>query len=224
MTPPATIARNRTSPGFTLVELLAVVAIVGVLLAVGASMMSNSPAQARKAGMDVLQATIEQARTQAITKRSHTVLAIVNPGDSPGSDPRSQRLGLFEVLDWPEDDLVNVTQLDVRQLGRWRTFEPGLMLIDGVPASGLPNPMDAPPMQLNIAHAAGAGQSLEARVLVFHPRGGIRLPVGSEPVSLRLAEASFRDGTMVPRSRDGAIAESSLQIGRVVARPYRNDG
>lgn len=213
--------RNFHARAFTLVEMLAVIAVMGVLLAVGVGMMRGNPAQARKAGMDMLQSAIEQARTHAITKRTYTVLAFVDPGDVPGGDTRSQRIGLFEVESWPED-VMTITSLDVRQIGRWRTFETGLILIDGDGTSGLANPLDSPALELSVSGRAAAGD-IQARVLVFHPRGGIRLPVGSEPVTLRLAEGYFRDGAAVPVRRDGQIAESTLRVGRVIARPYRND-
>ena len=204
-------------------ELLTVIAVIGVLLVVGVGMLGGTSAQARKAGMDMLQSAIEQARTHAITKRVYTVLAVVDPGNGPGGGTRSQRIGLFEVTEWPEDEVSSISSLAVTQVGRWRSFDAGVMLIDGVGLGGLANPLDSPTVRLSVG-GGSASRELEARVLVFHPRGGIRLPVGSDPVALRLAEGVFRDGVAVPTRRDGKIAESTLRVGRVIARPYRNDG
>ncbi len=209
--------------GFTLVELLAVIAVAGILIAVGVGMLGGTPAQARKAGIDLLQSSIEQARTHAITRRTHTVLAIEEPGNDSSGGTRGQRIGLFEVNGWPEDDVTAISALDVSQVGRWRSFEPGVILIGGEGPAGLANPLDAPPIRLSLA-GGGFTREIEARVLVFHPRGGIRLPVGSEPVTLRLAEGRFHEGGAVPVRRDGQIAESTLRVGRIIARPYRNDG
>lgn len=218
-----TLQSTRFRHGFTLVELLVVIAVVGILLVVGGAALSNTPAQARKTSMDALQSAVEQARTHAITKRKHAVLAMVDPSDAPGGDPTRQRIGLFEVTEWPETQAADITELDVVQVGRWQSMENGVVMIDGSPpAAPLSNPLDDAPITLRL-QGGGTAREIRARVMVFHPRGGLRLPAGSEPVVIRLAEGGFRNGEAIPIRRNGKIAESTLRIGRVIARPYRND-
>jgi len=207
--------------GFTMVELLAVIAVVSILLVAGSAALRNTPTQARKTSMDSMLSAIEQARTHAIAKRTHAVLAVVEPGDALGGNPGVQQIGLFEVTAWPDNETTDITSLDVVQVGRWQSVEKGVILIDGSPPSTpLANALDAAPITLRLS---GGTREMRARVMVFHPRGGLRLPAGSAPVVLRLAEGGIRGGEAIPIRRNGNIAESTLRVGRVIARPYRND-
>jgi type II secretory pathway pseudopilin PulG len=214
-------ATNRLSSvsfAFTLVELLAVIAILTVLLVGGIGVMGSSASQARRSGTDVLSGMIDQARTMAITTRSHVVLAIAEPGDLPSSDERC-RLGLLKVESWPD---AGVSTVDAVLTSRWRPLESGVVLASGA-IDGIANPLDA--SELTINYGSGA-KSIKAPVHVigFNPRGGLLHPVGSGPIALRIAEGSYRNGKASPNRRpSGAFTESILKVGRVTARPYQFD-
>ena len=75
---------NRGKAAFSLIEMVAVIAILVILMTAGVSLMNGTGSQSRKAGTDMLGGMIEQARTTAITSRSHVVLAVAEPGDLPG--------------------------------------------------------------------------------------------------------------------------------------------
>ena len=104
---------------------------------------------------------------------------------------------------------------------RWQTLPTGVVLLGGE-VNGVRNPLDEP--QTTLRYRSG-NKTLEVPVhlMVFGPRGGLLLPQGSDPIALRIAAGTYRDGRPLSTSRatDRTAAETHLRIGRVVARPYR---
>jgi prepilin-type N-terminal cleavage/methylation domain-containing protein len=193
---------------FTMIEMVAALAIVATLLTAGASLLPDSRSRALRAGTDQLSGMIEKARARAIAMRCDLVLAIAEPGDLPDSDPRT-RLGLFRVEKWPAGGEAPAA-LDAVQIDRWRALPDGISLVAG-DLEGLANPLGAPEISLNCK-----GFRTTVRAIGFHNRGGLRYPVGAAPVVLRIANGNRRGKT-----DPGA---NLLKIGRVTARPYRTDG
>ena len=203
--------------GFTLIEIVVIIAIIVILLLAGVSLMGGTGPQARRAGADLLTGMIEQARTAAITTRSHVVLAVAEPGGLPANDGRC-RIGLFKVNGWPSDLSVPI---GAGPIGRWRILESNVVLIGGEVENGLANPLDGDKVTLTYG-----GKSVSAHVIVFNPRGGLHYPAGSHPIAMRVAEGAYRNGVAKPNRRagSGTIPENLIKIGRVTARPYRIDG
>lgn len=204
--------------------MLAVIAVIGILLVAGVRLLGDTGAQSRRAATDTMTGLIEQARTAAITTRSHVILAIAEPGDLPAGDNRC-RLGLFKVDEWPQDSADEVPAV---LMNRWRVLENGVVLAAG-DGSGqsdgpLPNPLDAPELRIRYG-SGGNARTVQVHALAFNPRGGLRFPEGSSPVQLRIAEGGYRSGdaVLVRRGEQQAIAENRLKIGRVIARPYRTN-
>ena len=218
------MTRIRTSPpphrkaAFSLIELLTVIAVISILLAIGIKILGGTSAQARKTATDALAATIEQARSTAITSRCTVILAIAEPGDLPTTDDRC-RLGLFKVTTWPNSS----TTVDATLLRRWQAIPTGAIPYGGA-YEGIRNPYDLP--ELTVRYVSG-GKQIEAIVhaIAFTPRGGLQWPTGSDPVVLRIAEGGYRGGKAMPdlRGASKGVSENRLQIGRVVARPWRID-
>jgi prepilin-type N-terminal cleavage/methylation domain-containing protein len=210
---------GRGKPAFSLIEMVAVIAVLVILMTAGISLMNGTGSQARKAGTDLLTGMIEQARTSAITSRSFVVLAIAEPGDLPAGDERC-RLGLFKVESWPQNpsDPVNGVLMS-----RWRTLETGIALIGGQ-VDGVDNPLDA--AEINISYGTTKPLNVKVHAIAFNSRGGLHHPAGSTPVAMRIAEGSYRNGKATPyrRGENAAITENRMRIGRVTARPYRIDG
>jgi len=209
--------------GFSLVEMLAVIAITVILLTAGISLLAGTGVQSRKTSSDLLAGLIEQARTLAITSRSCVVLAVAEPGDLPGDDERC-RLGLFKIPEWPEG-VSSPTALTGVQVSRWQILETGIVLLAGS-VGGVMNPIDQPEVTLTY----GGAKNLSAKVhfIAFNTRGRLYCPAGQTPIAMRIAEGGYRGSPRKAvanlRGSQRTIAENRLQVGRVVARPYRIDG
>jgi type II secretory pathway pseudopilin PulG len=207
------------APAFSLTEMVAVIAVVVILLMLGAGLLPGNGTQARKAGTDLLASLIEQARTTAITSRTHVVLAIAEPGDLPENNTQC-RVGLIGVDQWPDalkDTLKGVL------LTRWFALDTGIALIGGE-VDGMANPLDE--AELTIACGTTRLSKLTVHALAFNEGGVLAYPAGAAPVAMRVAEGGYRGGAAMPyrRGASGVIRESRLKIGRVTARSYRIDG
>jgi type II secretory pathway pseudopilin PulG len=217
-TPPKPVSGSR-HPAFSLVEVVAVIAVMLLLMTAGIRMLSGTSAQSKKTATDACLGLIEQARATAITSRSYVVLAIAEPGDLPADDDRCL-IGLFKIKDWP----ATAGSLDGILLRRWQALPNGIVLLPGG-VKGLRNPRDEP--ETKIRYQAGQ-QTIEGRfhILAFNSRGGLHWPAGSDPLALRIAEGAYRNRQPTANARGGdrKVAENTLRIGRLTARPYRFDG
>lgn len=209
-----------THAAFSLIEMVTVIAILVTLMTAGVSLLSDTGAQSRRAGTDLLTGLIEQARTKAITSRTTVVLAIAEPGAIAGQDERC-RIGLFTIADeeWPDPTTSPLTLKGVL-LNRWQTLNTGIVMIPGE-VSGVPNPLNLP--KSTITYGGNKNLSAVVHVIAFHSRGGLRYPTGSTPIVLRIAEGGYRNGTPTPNLRKDTKTENRLKIGRVTARPYPID-
>ena len=210
---------SRVQPAFSLIEMVAVIAILVTLMTAGVSLLNGTGVQSRKAGTDLLTGLIEQARTKAITSRSHVILAIAEPGDLPAGDERC-RIGLFQVNEeWP-DASKTPSSLKCTLLNRWQTLNTGIALIPKQ-ADGLTNPLDV--SEITLTYGGTKNLSVKVHAIAFNSRGGLHYPAGSAPIAIRLAEGGYR-GKPPVATPNKPVAENRLKIGRVTARPYRIDG
>jgi prepilin-type N-terminal cleavage/methylation domain-containing protein len=206
-------------PAFTLIEMLTVIAIIAILMAIGADLLRGTAAYSRRTAADDLSGMIDRARASAIASRSIVVIAIAEPGALAANDSLC-RIGLFNVERWP--DSPNET-IDGIRLGRWRTFKTGVVLLRG-PVDGIDNPLDAP--EITLSYGIHKQRTVKVRAIAINSRGALHYPSGSSPVVLRVAEGNYRSGepTPFPRGDGDDISENLIRIGRVIARPYRIDG
>jgi prepilin-type N-terminal cleavage/methylation domain-containing protein len=213
---------------FSLIEMVAVIAILVTLMTAGITLLNGTGTQSRKAGTDMLSGMIEQARTTAITSRCYVILAIAEPGDLPIVDERC-RIGMFKVeMDkWPTGTTSPVT-VPATLLNRWQMLNTGIVLIgkqktDSDPEP-IPNPIDLDKITINYGGAKNL--SIKVHAIAFNSRGGLHSPPGSTPVVLRIAEGGYRGGEAKPNIRSGQTkpTENRLKIGRVTARPYQIEG
>jgi prepilin-type N-terminal cleavage/methylation domain-containing protein len=198
------------APGFSLIELMVVMAIIGALTMAGLSVMGNTAASARRTGTDQFVAAIEQARTAAITRRKPVILAIAEPQAGDVDEPC--RFGLFEVDSLPDEG----SDLEARQLQRWSTLPTGVVFLDGK-IRDFDNLLDQDKVQLSWKDGQN---SATVHALVFNTRGGLAWPSGSDPVAVKVGNGNYRDGKPMPIAGGG---HNLLRIGRVVARPWRLD-
>lgn len=200
----------RTAPGFSLIELLVVMVIIGALTMAGLSVMGNTAANAQRTGTDQVVAAIEQARTTAITRRKPILLAIAEP--QSGDVDEHCRFGLFEVDALPEEG----SEVEAVQIQRWSVLPTGVVFL-GDKIRDFDNLLEQEKVQLSWKDGQN---SASVHVLAFNPRGGLAWPSGSDPVALKVGNGNYRDGRAMPVTGGGA---SSLRVGRVVARPWRLD-
>lgn len=203
---------------FSLIEVVAVIAVLVILMTASVSLLNSTGSQARKAATDSFIGLVEQARTRAITSRSDVVLAITDPGDLPNGDERC-RIGIFKVKELPN----NPTVLEGELSNRWQALNRGVIL-NGGDLGGVANPMNLP--KITITYGGVKNLTVRAHVIAFNARGGLRYPFGSTSIIVRLAEGGYRNGIATPNRRgpNKTVSENLLKIGRVTARPYRIDG
>jgi prepilin-type N-terminal cleavage/methylation domain-containing protein len=197
--------------GFSLIEMLVVMVIVGALTTLGLTVFGNSAANARRTAMDQFTAAVEQARTSAITRRKPVILAIAPPISD--SADQTTRFGLFEVDALPDRG----DPIEARQVQRWNQLPGGVVFFPGS-VETLRNVLDEDKVQLKWKE--GASQAM-VYAFAFNPRGGLAWPTGSDPVAVKIGSGLHRAGQPVATPNGG---HSSLRIGRVVARPWRLDG
>ena len=202
---------------FSLIEVVAVIAVLVTLMTASVSLLNNTGTQARKAATDTFIGLVEQTRTRAITSRCNVVLAIIAPADLPNGDDRC-RVGMFKVKEWP----ANSTLLEGELSNRWQALNRGVIL-NGGDLGGLANPIDQ--SKITITYGGAKKLTVSAHVIAFNSRGGLHYPFGSTSIIVRLAEGGYRNGIATPNQRGPTktVSENLLKIGRVTARPYRID-
>ena len=215
---PSKPAASCRTAAFSLIEMMAVIAILVILMTAGINLISGTGFQTRKVAAETLIALVEQARTRAITSKSYTLLAIIEPADLPNSEDRC-RVGIFQIKEWPPAPAVLEGELP----NHWLALNRGVILISGE-VSGMTNPMDLP--KIAIHYGGEKNLTVMAHVIGFNSRGGLHYPLGSASIIVRLAEGGYHLGIATPHRQGQAkvISENLLKIGRVAARPYRIDG
>lgn len=211
----------RCKAAFSLIEMVAVIAILIALMTAGVSLLNGTGTQSRRAATDMITGMIEQAKSTAVTSRSYVVLAIAEPGDLPSGDERC-RIGLFKVEEWP-DSSGSTPDLKGVLLSRWQSINTGVVLLGG-DVKGVTNPIDEPQITMNYG-TGSKPQVITVHAIAFNSRGGLHYPLGSSPIALRIAEGGYRNGkaTANLKGPKKGATENRLKIGRVTARPYPID-
>jgi prepilin-type N-terminal cleavage/methylation domain-containing protein len=210
--------RHCKRSAFSLIEMVVVIAILLTLATAGAQLLGTTDVQTRKAGTDLVTNLVEKARSTAITSRRHVILAMAEAGDLPYSDERC-RLGIFKVDAWP--DPVDGEIIHANQVGRWRALERGLT-ISGGEIENHDNPLESTELSIEYGNKPKT-RNAKVHAIAFNPRGGIIYPISANPIVLRVAACSYRNGKAVPRldANGGTNLEQKIKIGRVTARAYR---
>jgi len=205
--------RNRAHPAFTLVELLAVIAITVVLMAVTAGMFSNSSNQARQASRDIIKAQLQQARAHAIA--SGTATAVVIPVLETGRELGGRAIASFEVAK-SGDRYLPATDANgnERLLQRWETLPGNFHFIPAsLIAAGSPTILDA----ADTLETNAQGGPVTCHFIVFAPNGQIVVPASA--VNIAIAKAGRRDGNLVLTERTGGKpVYEFLQVNRLSGR------
>jgi prepilin-type N-terminal cleavage/methylation domain-containing protein len=219
----------RKARGFTLVELMVVVAIMAVIAALASFQMSRSRPRASLAGATVeLRALLHQARQQALVSGSD-VAVLVFPGVSGDAhslgrvvvyqdgdssffnDASAVRLGAYNPLLLGAGPRGQV--IETYDLPRDVTFGPPAGL--GI-AAALPAPFATIPVGAECTFCLGAGAARRG-ALVFDPRGRARFynkdgpPLVVDGGSLSLTAPSLQGATPLVRLVAVTATTGSLQ-------------
>lgn len=202
--------------GFSLVEMVVVIAIVTILIGSASMALSGGAGKARRVATDQVVGMIEQARSRAMVSRSTVMVAIAEPGALPWPQDNCA-LGLLQVEgDW---DPSSSEPVSAKLLGRWRTLEKGMIFFGGE-SETLANPLDLP--KVTVRYTTNRAFDLDVYAIAFNARGRLVYPVGSVSAVLRMAEGGYPGGVATPvrRGSDRRISDSWLKIGRVTGRAY----
>lgn len=203
----------RHIPAFSLVELLAVIAIMSILLLVAVPIFTDPSNNARQASREIIKAHLQRARAHAIASGSPTAVAI--PVLSTGGELGGRAISLFEVVKNGADyEPAKDDGGEERLLQRWETL-PGSFhfLPSSLISSPKPTIMDAPET-LATNHK---GNAVTCHIIVFAPNGQIVLPASE--TNIAIARAANRGNSLtLTQKNDGAPVFDFLQVNRLTAR------
>ena len=205
--------QTRCFPAFSLVELLAVIAIMSILLLVAVPVFTDPTNSARQASREIVKAHLQRARSHAIASGSATAIAI--PILSTGGELGGRAISLFEVVkNGTEFEPAKDAGGKDRLLQRWETL-PGSFhfMPSSLISSPKPTIVDAP----EILQTIYKGKTVTCHMIVFSPNGQIVLP--SSETNIAIARAANRGNSLAPTQKnDGKPVFDFLQVNRLTGR------
>lgn len=125
--------RNKAAKGFTLVELLVVMAIIGAMMALAANVLRD-PGRGRNisSGVQMLENMIQEARATAIGNDTYTRVIIACDEKDSSSDSIHLRYVTVQKLVRDENENRKYDGTDVRREGEWESTSSGVFLPSGV--------------------------------------------------------------------------------------------
>jgi prepilin-type N-terminal cleavage/methylation domain-containing protein len=209
MTPNA----NRRLPAFSLVELLAVIAIMAILLAVAVPIFTDPSNSARQASREIIRANLQRARAHAIASGSSTAITI--PVLATGGELGGRAISLFEVVKTatgyePAKDETGSEKL----LQRWETLPGNFHFMpSSLISSTKPTIVDTTETLLTNYK----GKAVTCHLIVFSPNGQIVLP--SSETNIAIARATNRGNSLtLTQKTDGKPVFEFLQVNRLTGR------
>jgi len=209
MTPNA----NRRLSAFSLVELLAVIAIMAILLAVAVPIFTDPSNSARQASREIIRANLQRARAHAIASGSSTAITI--PVLATGGELGGRAISLFEVVKTatgyePAKDETGSEKL----LQRWETLPGNFHFMpSSLISSTKPTIVDTTETLLTNYK----GKAVTCHLIVFSPNGQIVLP--SSETNIAIARATNRGNSLtLTQKTDGKPVFEFLQVNRLTGR------
>jgi len=190
--------------GFSLVEILSVIAIVGILAAASLGSLGTSMAHQLNSGGNKVVSLVNLARQDSIAKHTMTALILLTGTNQADVDNR-----VFVIVDF---DPITSTW---RQVTKWESLPSGLVVDNAATTKPLLNaPVTFPTLTY-------LGQSIEPSSYacqVFLPRGQLLLTPAGLPPLLRVVSGSNQNGTVVYTS--GAKGGTLNNYYDVTINPY----
>lgn len=218
---PRPTARPRLGSGFTLVEVLVVVAVIGILLAVGAAAFMSTGTSERRVARGEILAMLTRARSQAIASGEPTAMVAVGLGAGP-EEMRGKAVTVFEV----KQDVASAQWEVVRQMRRWAFLPGATILLDGSATGGSDNKgsnfMDGDQLlAVQVPSGVGTGKDeVAAPFVVFDATGAVIYPSGSGRIEFHIGEGVFRSGglTVTNKAASGAAITDRVVLSRLTGR------
>lgn len=203
---PSTAAETRRSgrripaaaPGFSLVEMLLVMAVAGTLLALAAPSLLNLGPSRKAASME-LAGFLERAGMRAVTREEPVYVAFANESH-PVEAQRFRAYASF-VPDSAAGENQSLAGRSLRQVSEWISLPEGIVfgtasLFKAEPAYAFRTIHDFPGSRsFEVSSASGTRVSADFPYLVFSPTGGVLYPsiTDADALNLALVEGSLND-------------------------------
>lgn len=206
--------RQRLVFGFSLIEMLVVIAIMSIVMVAAIPILSNTASSARQASREIIKAHLQQARAHAISSGNATAIAI--PVLNTGSELGARAITLFEV-EYDGDDYIVMNDPDTgqqAQLQRWQTLPGNFHFVTALNVSG----SNATIMEsTDRLETSFKGENITCHLIVFSSNGQIVRP--AEEVNLIIAQAVRQGGSLRLTDRtDSEPVYEIFQVNRLTGR------
>lgn len=198
--------------GFSLVELVVVMAIMAMILALAAISMRPSALRAAHVSRDLVIAQVNRARSHAIASGIPTAV-VFSPYQEGPAEKRGRMMGLVEVKN---GTLAGADHEVARVLARWEELPKGQFFLTQALAQRQTTTVLDGERKL---HLTVDGEEVEGNYLLFSREGEVIYPTASK-IEICLAPAVMQNGRprLTGENQDGSsvdVIEVSRLSGRV---------
>lgn len=124
---------NRAGKGFTLVELMVVMTIIGIMLTLATTVLRDSgTTRSLDSGVDILQNLVQEARVTAQGNDTYTRLVIANDPKDTSPNSRHLRYMVVQIFRKNAGQASNYDGTSVTMNGEWVSTSAGIMLPAGI--------------------------------------------------------------------------------------------